>query len=559
MGIPNTITKVINRDKKIIDFDISKTAHSITAAIMDVESTIQWIAECRAKKYADKIKDSVYNEFYNFNEILNALIKKYLSFNESERVRRLERQFAVERLAVLALESYSDITDSIAFNDFTGHLISAALLLILRKSEYSLNNEQINEIKFLIIKRSEQIKEIGITEEQLYPTTNLIMDTLERELKNIGEIELAEGYMLFREGEIKVRNGELSKNQFTNNGLPRDLSRRTLEFNIMNDCDTIFALNEWIYGKSGKKIETLIKISEQRYYNDVTAAANMILDRKEQVKMIIVAGPSSSNKTTTTAIIKEILSKNGLKLKQLNIDDYYKDIDEQPKDEYGDFDFEMPEAIDINLLNRHFIDLIDGKTIQKPNFNFKLERRVSYNDFLLEKDEILLIDCLHGLYKSITGSVPRTKKFSIYIESMNILRNTDGAYTRWTDIRMLKRMIRDTNFRGYETSETLAHWMYVRKGELKHIIPYIFSTDVIINSGLPYELPALKKALTNLFPDKEFIEKMRLQGRLDGYVRGVRVRNLLETVAPLEDLSIIPANSPLREFIGGSSYTIAHN
>ncbi|HON55689.1 MAG TPA: response regulator SirA, partial [bacterium] len=126
-------------------------------------------------------------------------------------------------------------------------------------------------------------------------------------------------------------------------------------------------------------------------------------------------------------------------------------------------------------------------------------------------------------------------------------------------IRLLKRMARDYKFRGYSPRETLAHWNYVRKGELKHIIPYIFSADAIINSGLPYELPALKSAVSKIFPDKKFIEKLRIQGRLDPYIRAIRLISLLETVAPIEDLSIVPNDSPLREFIGGSVYELPHN
>ncbi|MBU4133749.1 response regulator SirA, partial [bacterium] len=301
------------------------------------------------------------------------------------------------------------------------------------------------------------------------------------------------------------------------------------------------------------------KMSDKRFKEDVDAVAKKILGRVGEVRIIIIAGPSCSNKTTTTVIIGKALSQAGLKLKQLNVDDYFKNLEDQPKDEFGDYDFEMPEAIDIDLLNENCRDLIGGKSIQKPRYNFKTGHRESYAEFRLEKDEILLIDCLHGLYRRLTASVPAVNKFSIYIESMNILRDTENMYTRWADIRMLKRMIRDVKYRNYSTEQTLAHWPYVRKGELKHILPYILSTDAVINAGLPYELPALKKSLENIMPPSEFIDNLRKEGRLDAYIRGVRVKSLLETVDPIEDLSIIPATSPLREFIGGSAYAIPHN
>ena len=124
---------------------------------------------------------------------------------------------------------------------------------------------------------------------------------------------------------------------------------------------------------------------------------------------------------------------------------------------------------------------------------------------------------------------------------------------------MLKRMIRDVQHRGYSPSNTLSHWPYVRKGELKHIIPYIFSTDVVINSGMPYELPVLKNSLYKRFPDMDFINGLKDQGRLDPFIRGIRTKSLLDTVEELENIDLIPGTSPIREFIGGSTYIIPHN
>ena len=570
MGIPNTIVNVINRDGQTVKYDISKIADGIKKAILDVENAIEWIAEKRAKKYAEKINSEVFDKFYNFNFILSEFVKLYCGFEPDEKEKRLQNTFVAERLAVITVESFAEIKNT-GYNkiiEYSGELKIfikdniERFLKILKKDELQLKNKingyDIELITKIIFDVSEKIIKSGLKNEHYFPQTSFVLDVVENVLKKIGEVELAEGFMIFREGMNKLRTGDISKYQFTNNGIHRDICLKTIEWNIENDCENIFSLNDWIYGRSGRKIEDLIKLSEERYITDVRKVADKIINRIEEVKIIIIAGPSSSNKTTTTLIIKNELSKLGFKLKQLNVDDYYKNIDEQPKDEFGDFDFEMPEAIDIELLNKHFTELLNGQIIKKPNFNFKIERRDSYSDFFLDKDEILLIDCLHGLYKNMTSSVPRNKKFSIYIESMNIIRNTDGVYTRWTDVRMLKRMIRDVQFRGYETKETLAHWPYVRKGELKHIIPYIFSTDSVINSGIPYELPVLKTALKTLFPDKEFIERLRIEGRLDPYIRGTRIRNLLETIAPIENLDIVPKTSPLREFIGGSAYTIAH-
>ncbi|HPG29697.1 MAG TPA: hypothetical protein PKY81_04085 [bacterium] len=571
MGIPNSLVYVINRDGETVKYDISKIANGIKRAIIDVENATEWIAENRAKKYAEKIHKEIFDRFYNFDFIMGEFVKLYCGFNAEERETRLENALLTERLSIILLESFAEFkkTNPKEINKFIEELnvfikenIERSIKTLSRDAGFCLENlsgKDTITIGDIIHKVAKKLIMEGLKEEHYFPKTSFVLDVVEDILKKIGEIELAEGFMIFREGINKLRSGDISKYQFTNNGIHREICLKTIEWNIENECENIFSLNDWIYGKSGKKIEDLINLSEERYKTDVRKTAKKIIDRIDDVKIVIIAGPSSSNKTTTTLIIKNELGKSGLKLKQLNVDDYYKNIDAQPKDEFGDFDFEMPESIDIELLNNHFTELLNGMVIKKPNFNFKIERRDSYSDFYLEKDEILLIDCLHGLYKNMTASVPRNKKFSVYIESMNIIRNTDGAYTRWTDARMLKRMIRDVQFRGYDTKETLAHWPYVRKGELKHIIPYIFSTDAVINSGLPYELPALKTALTNIFPDKKFIEQLRIEGRLDPYIRGIRIRNLLETIAPLENLDLVPKTSPLREFIGGSVYSLAHN
>jgi uridine kinase len=141
---------------------------------------------------------------------------------------------------------------------------------------------------------------------------------------------------------------------------------------------------------------------------------------------------------------------------------------------------------------------------------------------------------------------------------MNVLRDVNGNYTKWSDVRMLKRMIRDSRHRGTGMSDTLAHWPYVRKGELKHIIPYIYSTDAVINSGIPYELPVLKSVIGDRYPSSDFINQLKDDDRLAAYIRGRRTRELLNTVSAM-DTDLVPDDSPLREFIGGANFEIPHN
>ncbi len=568
MGVPNTIIKIVNKNNQVEDFKISRIADSIIPVIMETEHANRWIAERRGKRYAEIVKDKIYDKFYNMDWLVDDFFRKFVSFRPRERFRRLDHAFVTERLTIVILEKFKE---NIEGPDLKGHKTELKNFIQkeIEKTDLSKKfnadliprvfEEDKQEIIDFLVKKTIYYSNMELDSKQVFPGREFIMDIIENTLKEIGESEIAEGFMIYREGKNKIRNGEISEAQFTSNGIHYEMCRKTLEWNIEHECENVFSLNNWVYGRNGKDIRTLIKLSEKRFINDVMEVAGKICERKDEIKMIIVAGPSCSNKTTTTVIIEQELSKSGLKLKQLNVDDYFKNLAEQPKDEFGDYDFEMPEAIDIDLLNSQFKKLTQGKSIQKPCYNFKLGKRVDTEEFHLEEDEILLIDCLHGLYKRLTSSVPSNNKFKLYIESMNILRNIDGNYTRWSDMRMLKRMMRDAKYRGYSPKKTLGHWPYVRKGELKHIVPYMFATDAVINSGLPYELPVLKNTLKTVLPGKNFIMKLRKEGRLDPYVRGIRVHSLLDAIVPLNDLSLVPSNSPIREFIGGSDYVIPHN
>lgn len=568
MSIPNTLVKIINKHGKVVNFDISRIIKSIASAIEDVSRGSLWSCQKRAEIYAEQIKERIYREFYDLNFLKSDFIIKYIHFQQEERNRRMENAQVTHRLVVVLCQRFSNLTgqewETIG-EDKLKELISAEIRNARIDPKYTegllpmLTDDEINEMTSFLVAQVLKQKNLPLRDPDLYPDREYVQDTIEKELKDIGEVEIAEGYMIYREGRRKIRENDISPLQFTNNGIHHDAVRKTLSWNIEYECDSIFSLNDWIYGRRGKDLRELIQGAEQRYRADVQGAVEKILEQKDEIRVVIIAGPSCSNKTTTTVITGHELEKVGLKLKQLNVDDYFKDLTDQPKDEFGDYDFEMPEAIDMEILNQNLSDLLDGKEIQKPRYNFKKGGRDGYEPFHLEDDEIILIDCLHGLYHNLTEAVPQSKKFRIYIESMNIVRDINGAYTRWADVRMLKRMIRDVQHRGYSTDNTLAHWPYVRKGELKHIIPYILSTDVVLNSGLPYELPALKKVLAGKFPSMDFILKLRREGRLDPYIRGIRTSTLLETVAEMDDLSLIPGTSPIREFIGGSEYIIPHN
>ena len=203
-------------------------------------------------------------------------------------------------------------------------------------------------------------------------------------------------------------------------------------------------------------------------------------------------------------------------------------------------------------------NLIQGKEVLTPYYDFKTGKRIPDKiPIHLEENEIILLDCLHGLYPELTKSIPEKQKTKIFIETLAQQRDSTGYFVRWTDIRLLRRMIRDLNFRGYQPEQTLTHWHYVRRSEMQYIIPHINTSDIdyIINSALAYELPVHKYYLFKYFPD--WLEKYSdNEDRKDAFIRAERVHNLLQEVvtASQNQIDAIPNNSPMREFIGGSVY-----
>ncbi len=557
MTVPNAITRVIDKEGSIAPFNMSRVHRAIKNALADIESTSSWEADGRALKYAELVKDRIHRNFYNLPHLVGFFSRMIGSFDATEVDERVGRSEFGRRPATLFYMNYIDRNkkSSIDQNDrkqlseFIGGYFKNAISdekLCAQVTEHFVNKVYAKN-------------ELGLTDYDRFPTREFMQDVIEEILKEVGEVIVAEGFMIYREGRIKVKQQELSESQFTHDGIHRDRMRETLLWNIRNECDSIFSLNDWVSGRDGKDFKELMRRCDKRFYDDISKVVSNVMERSDQIKIIIIAGPSCSNKTTTTAILDQELKKSGLNLIQLNIDDYFLDLSEHPKDEFGDYDYEMPEAIDMDLLNQNLRDLALGKTIQRPVYNFKTGLRDGFKEFKAKDNELILIDCLHGLYGPLTEAVPAEKKFKIYTESSNMLRGFDGSYTKWTDVRLTKRMVRDSLYRNHPVHKTLAHWAYVRKGELKHIIPYVYSVDAVLNSGLPYELPILKTVLKDKLPTMEEINKLRTEGRLDAYIRGVRLYTLFDTLIGCDDTDLVDKHSPLREFIGGSAYELAHN
>ena len=198
--------------------------------------------------------------------------------------------------------------------------------------------------------------------------------------------------------------------------------------------------------------------------------------------------------------------------------------------------------------------LVKGKEVKIPYYDFKTGKRHNEQTSLkIKPDEIILIDSLHGLYEAMTVSVPDENKFKVYLEPLLQMKSSQGKYVRWTDIRLMRRMLRDAAYRAYDPTRTLLHWHYVRSSEMRHIIPNINQANYIINSGMPYELSIYKPKLFGNFKTW-LVEYENDPLRTDAFTRSKRIYQVLEEIVPLESDSIVPPDSVIREFIGGSIY-----
>ena len=381
------------------------------------------------------------------------------------------------------------------------------------------------------------------------PHIEEIQDVVEKVLIENGHATVAKDYILYRNEQSRRRHESAKRASRPSENIPWSKIWRVLDWAVRHNLHSVYRLNERI---ANGEFPQIVHESEAAYEEDVDTAAELIAERADELKMVLITGPSSSGKTTSTIKIEQRLSKVGLKFVTLNVDNYFFNLDMHPKDEFGDYDFETPQALDLPLINEHLERLITGEEVLIPFYDFKTGTR--YPDrtpMRLKENEILLIDSLHGLYPPMTEGVPTQKKFKLYLEPLLQMRGPDG-YLRWTDLRLIRRMLRDASHRAYKPQMTLEHWHYVRSSELRHIIPYSTTADFIINSAMPYELPLYRARLLTEF-DRWRLEYVGNPLREDALMRAERVYRMLEAITPVADDSPVPSDSVLREFIGGSS------
>jgi uridine kinase len=386
-----------------------------------------------------------------------------------------------------------------------------------------------------------------------HPTVEEIQDIVEKVLIENGHAKVAKAYILYREDRARSRRKKAGRGYGETSNIPWRKIYQVLRWSIDHDLHSVERLNARI---SAGEFPQIVQESDRGYEEEIDTAAQLIVEQRDQLKLVIIAGPSSSGKTTTTLKLGQRLSKVGLSLVTLNVDNYFFDLELHPKDEFGDYDFETPQALDLALINKHLTQLIAGEEVLTPRYDFRAGKRHDATTPLrIGPDDIILIDSLHGLYPAMTEDVEDERKFELYIETLLQMKGPDGRMIRWTDMRLMRRMVRDASFRAYDPQRTLEHWHYVRSSEMRNIIPYANTTDYIINGALSYELPVMRRRLLEHFA--RWTQEYRDDPlRADAATRAQRVHQLLQAVAPIEakQEDAIPPTSHLREFIGGSCY-----
>jgi len=384
-----------------------------------------------------------------------------------------------------------------------------------------------------------------------YPTVEEVQDLVEKCLIERGHAKTAKAYIIYRYEHALKRAGKESLT-YSSENIPYQKLWLALSWGVDKGCIWLSQVRDFI--EKGRFSE-LVRESEDFYRGELNEAIRRIIERIEDIRIIVASGPSSSGKTTTSIKICNRLREEGYTLVTLNVDNYFFDLKDQPMDPDGDYDYETPQAIDLTLINRHLEALLEGKTVQVPYYNFKTGNREGISgELAISRREILLIDSLHGMFPEMTEGIPEEKKFKLYMETLSQLKDRNGRFVRWADIRMLRRMVRDMQFRGYGPRQTLAHWHYVRRSELRHIIPRLNEAHFILNSFLPYELPIIKHRIGGYFPG--FIRDLKDDPeKHDALSRALRIDAIFQEMPEWTDERIVPDDSLLREFIGGSIFS----
>lgn len=309
--------------------------------------------------------------------------------------------------------------------------------------------------------------------------------------------------------------------------------------------DSVGELNRFLEERGGIELINLCEAKQERDYADI---ADMIKERGDKAKIVMMAGPSSSGKTSSSLRIALQCRVLGLNPKVIELDNYFVDRELTPLGPDGKPDFECLEAMDTELLNRQINELLDGKAVEIPHFLFTKGKKVYDGNFLkLEENDILIMEGIHGLNPDLTPHVDRKRIFHVYVSALNALFISEMLQNSPTDKRLLRRILRDNRTRGISPEENILRWPSVRRGEKNNIFPYEENADVVFNSTLLYDLPMLKyytePILHGIAESSPAYEKARQLLTILGHIKAL---------TPAE-IAAVPPTSIMREFIGGQT------
>ena len=314
------------------------------------------------------------------------------------------------------------------------------------------------------------------------------------------------------------------------------------DINKIMKIERVYRINEAI--KEGT-IKDIILLAEALHEKKIAKIADNIAKNKN-IKMILIAGPSSSGKTTFAQRLGIQLKLNRIKPVTISVDNYFVERKDTPRDENGEYDFECLEAIDLELFNNHLTRLLNGEEVEMPEFDFfEGTKRYNGKKLKLEKDEVLVIEGIHCLNDKLTSKIPAEQKYKIYISALTVLNLDRFNRISTTDTRLIRRIVRDYQFRGYSAKHTIASWNKVNEGEKKNIFPFQEESNFIFNTSLVYEIGALKPIIMPLLKEitKEDPE----------YAEAFRIMNMLKYFEEIPK-EFVPNKSLLKEFLGGGDF-----
>ena len=309
--------------------------------------------------------------------------------------------------------------------------------------------------------------------------------------------------------------------------------------------DTLEKVNETL--EAGKAIE-LINLCEARQERKYAQAADQIYWKRNRCRIVMMSGPSSSGKTSSSLRIAQQARVLGLKPKVIELDNYFVDREHTPIDEHGERDYEALAAMDVAFLNQQLNDLLEGKEVELPKFDFKEGHRVFTGKTLrLEDGDILFMEVIHALNPDLTPDIPRDRIFNIYISALSALPGGEKDHGSTTDKRLLRRIVRDNRVRGTSPEANILRWPSVRRGEIRNIFPFEENANIVFNSSTLYDIPLLKyfaePLLCGISESSPAYDKAQSLLQFLSHIRALR---------PAE-IAAIPPTSIMREFIGGQT------